>query len=58
MPSQRRKKQVAVRIPLRQKVALEREAAQRGVSRSEYIRGILEIVLKAAVGNIEQSLTI
>ena len=41
MPSQGDKQQVAVRIPLRQKAELEREAAERGVSRSEYIRNIL-----------------
>jgi predicted nucleic acid-binding Zn-ribbon protein len=41
MPSQGEKKQVAVRIPLRQKVELEREAAEQGDSRSEYIRSIL-----------------
>jgi metal-responsive CopG/Arc/MetJ family transcriptional regulator len=41
MPSQGEKKQVAVRIPLRLKAALEREADERGVSRSEYIRSVL-----------------
>jgi uncharacterized coiled-coil protein SlyX len=41
MPSQGEKKQVAVRIPLRQKAELEREAAEQGGSRSEYIRSIL-----------------
>ena len=41
MVSQGDKKQVAVRIPLRQKTELEREAAERGISRSEYIRSIL-----------------
>lgn len=41
MVSQADKKQVAVRIPLRQKAELEREAAERGISRSEYIRSIL-----------------
>jgi len=41
MPSQGDKQQVAVRIPLRQKADLEREAAERGISRSEYIRNIL-----------------
>ena len=40
MVSQGSKKQVAVRIPLRQKAELEAEAKERGVSRSEYIRGI------------------
>lgn len=42
MVSQGDKKQVAVRIPLRQKAELEAEAVERGVSRSEYIRGILD----------------
>jgi predicted DNA-binding protein len=42
MPSQGEKKQVAVRLPLRQKAELEAEAAERGVSRSEYVRGILD----------------
>jgi len=42
MPSQGEKKQVAVRIPLRQKAELEREAVERGVSRSEYMRDILD----------------
>lgn len=41
MVSQGEKKQVAVRIPLRQKAELEREAEERGVSRSEYMREIL-----------------
>ena len=41
MVSQGSKKQVAVRIPLRQKAELEAEAKERGVSRSEYIRSIL-----------------
>ncbi len=41
MVSQGGKKQVAVRIPLRQKAELEREAEEMGVSRSEYIRDIL-----------------
>lgn len=41
MSRQNAKQQVAVRIPLRQKAELEREAADRGVSRSEYIRSIL-----------------
>ncbi|EMA25427.1 hypothetical protein C435_02502 [Haloarcula marismortui ATCC 33799] len=39
--SQGDKQQVAVRVPLRQKAELEREAAERGISRSEYIRTIL-----------------
>lgn len=42
MPKQGEKQQVAVRIPLRQKAELEREADGLGVSRSEYIRSILE----------------
>ena len=41
MVSQGDKIQVAVRIPLRQKAELEREAVERGVSKSEYIRSIL-----------------
>jgi predicted RNase H-like nuclease (RuvC/YqgF family) len=41
MTKQAEKKQVAVRLPLREKAELEAEAAERGVSRSEYIRGIL-----------------
>lgn len=41
MVSQGEKQQVAVRIPIRQKAELEREAAERGISRSEYIRSIL-----------------
>lgn len=41
MVSQGDKQQVAVRVPLRQKAELEREAAERGTSRSEYIRTIL-----------------
>jgi uncharacterized coiled-coil protein SlyX len=40
MKSQGERKQVAVRITLRQKAELEAEAAERGVSRSEYIRSI------------------
>jgi len=39
--SQGEKKQVAVRILIRQKAELEREATENGVSRSEYIRSIL-----------------
>jgi len=35
------KKQVAVRLPIREKAELEREAVEREVSRSEYIRSIL-----------------
>ena len=42
MAKQSAKQQVAVRIPLRQKAELEQEADQRGVSRSEYIRSILD----------------
>lgn len=42
MVSQGKKKQVAVRIPLRQKAELEREAREKGVSRSEYMRTILD----------------
>jgi len=41
MVSQGDRVQVSVRIPLRQKAELEAEAAERGVSRSEYIRSIL-----------------
>ena len=41
MPDQTAKKQVAVRIPLREKAELEREASDQGISRSEYIRSIL-----------------
>lgn len=41
MPSQGEKQQVAVRIPLRQKAELEREAAELGASRSKYMRTIL-----------------
>ena len=41
MVSQGDKQQVAVRIPLRQKAELEREAVERGVTRSEYMRTIL-----------------
>lgn len=41
MPNQSDKKQVAVRIPLREKAELEREADEQGTSRSEYIRSIL-----------------
>lgn len=41
MTTQGAKKQVAVRIPLREKAALEAEAAEKGISRSEYIRSIL-----------------
>lgn len=40
MAKQDEKTQVAVRIPLRQKAELEREAADQGASRSEYIRSI------------------
>lgn len=40
MTKQDEKTQVAVRIPLRQKAELEREAADQGDSRSEYIRSI------------------
>jgi uncharacterized coiled-coil protein SlyX len=42
MADQTEKKQLAVRIPLRQKAELEREADEQGTSRSEYIRSILE----------------
>lgn len=42
MPKQGTKQQVAVRIPLRQKAELEHEADERGVSRSEYIRSVLD----------------
>jgi hypothetical protein len=42
MARQDEKQQVAVRIPLRQKAELEHEAANRGVSRSEYIRSVLD----------------
>jgi len=42
MVSQGDRVQVSVRIPLRQKVELETEAAEQGVSRSEYIRSILD----------------
>jgi len=41
MTDQSEKKQLAVRVPLRQKAELEAEAAERDVSRSEYIREIL-----------------
>jgi uncharacterized coiled-coil protein SlyX len=41
MVSQGDRKQVSVRIPLRQKAELESEAREKGVSRSEYIRSIL-----------------
>ena len=41
MTDQTAKKQVAVRLELRRKAQLEREAAELGVSRSEYIRDIL-----------------
>lgn len=41
MASQGDKQQVPVRIPLRLRAKLEREAAERGASRSEYIRNIL-----------------
>lgn len=34
--------QVTVRVPLRQKAELEREAAERGVTRSEHIRDVLD----------------
>ena len=54
MVSQGDKKQVAVRIPLRQKAELEAEAEERGVSRSEYIRGILDD--RHRVGNLEDRL--
>lgn len=42
MVNQGKKKQVAVRIPLRQKAKLESESAEMGISRSEYIRSILD----------------
>ena len=42
MTNQTAKKQVAVRLELRKKAELEREAAERGVTRSEYIREILD----------------
>jgi uncharacterized coiled-coil protein SlyX len=54
MSSQGEKKQVAVRIPLRQKAELEFEAAERDVSRSEYIRGILG--QRHRVGELEERL--
>jgi hypothetical protein len=41
MPLESDKQQVAVRIPLRQRAELEREAAEQGVSRSECTRSIL-----------------
>lgn len=34
--------QVTVRVPLRLKAELEREAAERGVTRSEHIRDVLD----------------
>jgi predicted nucleic acid-binding Zn-ribbon protein len=52
MPTQADKKQVAVRIPLRQKAELESEAAERGVSRSEYMRSILDA--RHRVGELEE----
>lgn len=42
MADQTAKKQVAVRLELRKKAELEHEASQLGVSRSEYIREILD----------------
>jgi Ribbon-helix-helix protein, copG family. len=42
MVSQGKRKQVSVRIAIRQKAELEREAEERGVSRSEYMREILD----------------
>lgn len=42
MSTQEDHKQVSVCIPLRQKAELEAEAAERGVSSSEYIREILQ----------------
>lgn len=42
MVAQGDRKQVSVRIPLRMKAELEREADERGISRSEYIRTTLE----------------
>lgn len=54
MPSQGEKKQVAVRILLRQKAELEFEAAERDASRSEYIRGILSD--RHRVGELEERL--
>lgn len=41
MTDQTAKKQVAVRLDLRRKAELEREASENSVSRSEYIREIL-----------------
>lgn len=41
MVDQGEKKQVAVRIPLREKAELEHEAVEQNTSRSEYIRSIL-----------------
>lgn len=48
MADQTAKKQVAVRLPIREKAELEREAAERGVSRSEYIRSTLRERHRAA----------
>ena len=56
MPSQGDKQQVAVRIPLRQKAELEREAAERGISRSEYMRSILDE--RHRVDELEEKLVI
>lgn len=42
MIDQTERKQVAVRLELRKKAELEREASERGASRSEYIREILD----------------
>jgi len=36
-----RMEQITLRIPLRLKAELEREAAERGVSRSEHMRNVL-----------------
>lgn len=54
MIDQSQKQQVAVRIPLRQKAAVERDAAEQGASRSEYIRSILRE--RHRVAELEQRL--
>lgn len=56
MVSQGDKQQVAVRVPLHQKAELEREAAEWGINRSEYIRTIL--IDRHRVDELEERLSI
>jgi|APHM01.1.fsa_nt_gi Ribbon-helix-helix protein, copG family. len=56
MVKQSDRKQVAVRLELRKKAKLEAEAADEGVSRSEYVRNIIEN--RHEIDDLEQKLNI